>query len=70
MRTSRRNAALVAIVKKIVAAVQSVAPSVALPPTFRRVSVAPIATTGRVAALHGVPGQRPNYLGARNISIG
>ncbi len=64
MRTSRRNAALVEIVKKIVAAAQSVATSGASPPppTSRRVSVAPIATTGRFAALHGVPGQRPNYL--------
>ena len=64
MRTPRRNAALVEIVKKIVAAAQSITPYGASPPSPapHRVSIAPVAATGQVAVLHGVPGQRPNYL--------
>jgi hypothetical protein len=60
---NERNSVLVGIVKRIAEAAQKVAPYV--PPPPKRVPqrmAAPIAATGGVAALHGVPGQRPNYL--------
>ena len=70
MRTPRRNAALVEIVKKIVAAAQSITPYGASPPSPapHRVSIALVAATGQVAVLHGVPGQRPNFFAAAGIS--
>jgi WD40 repeat protein len=64
LRKAQRNMALVEITKRIVAAAQKTAPAVAAAPApaARPLDVAPIEATGRLAKLHGVPGQRPNYL--------
>jgi WD40 repeat protein len=63
MRKAQRNAALVEITKKIVAAAHK-APVVdaAPPPAARTLELAPVAATEAIGALHGVPAQRPNYL--------
>jgi hypothetical protein len=67
MPRPRRNAALVQIAEKIVEAAQRAPPdatSAPAPAAERSASpqVAPVASTDRIAVLHGVPGQRPNYL--------
>ena len=62
---SERNAALVRIAEQVAAAARK-APSVAIPltnqPARAPPPLTPVVPTNRVAALHGVPGQRPNYL--------
>jgi hypothetical protein len=63
---SERNAALVKIVERIAAAVRK-APNVAAtsvdrPTPEARAALAPMAPTGGIALLHGVPGQRPNLI--------
>jgi hypothetical protein len=68
MRKPDRNPVFVRLVKQIVAAAEKsiiagAAPLSAAPP--QQSIVAPIAPTGVVAALHGVPSQRPNYLPRR-----
>jgi hypothetical protein len=69
LRKPERSAAFVEIVKKIAAAVQKAAPdlagSAAAPAQRMEAVLAPVAATGRSAVLHGVPGQRPNYLRRR-----
>ena len=78
MRRPDRNPVFVRLVKQIVAAAQRVAPDPATAepeagqgwdallgsPLGRRIetALAPVPPTGRMAVLHGVPGQRPNYL--------
>jgi hypothetical protein len=63
LRKPDRNAAFVEITKQIAAAAQKVAADLAATPATTAWSqVAPIAATGQLAALHSVPGQRPNYL--------
>jgi WD40 repeat protein len=66
LRKPERSAAFVEIVKKIVAAAQKAAPDLAAAPAplaqRMEAALAPVATTGQAAMLHGVPGQRPNYL--------
>jgi WD40 repeat protein len=67
LRRAERNAAFVQIVKEIVAAARrataSPSPrSVARSQGAAVVPVALVAASGRAAMLHGVPGQRPNYL--------
>ncbi len=64
MRKAQRNAALVEITKKIAAAARRAAPELlAAPrPAVSPIEVAPIEATTRLAPLHGVPRQRPNYL--------
>jgi WD40 repeat protein len=63
MPRPRRHAALVEITEKIVKASQIAPPDVCAPPipVAERPATA-IVSTGHAAALHGVPGQRPNYL--------
>ena len=61
---NERNAALVKIAERIAAAARKT-PSPATTPVNRprpAASVTPVSATGMVATLHGVPGQRPNYL--------
>jgi hypothetical protein len=61
-----RNAAFVQMVKEIANAAQRVAlpiAAVSTPPLQQtEVALAPVAPTEHAAVLHGVPGQRPNYL--------
>jgi hypothetical protein len=61
-----RNPIFVRLVRQIVAAAQKAAPNLAAapaPPAQRmEAALAPVAPTGEVGTLHGVPGQRPNYL--------
>ena len=63
---SERNAALVEIAEEIDAAFRKpsscFAPRPHRPSARRGKPVTPVAPTGELAALHGVPGQRPNYL--------
>jgi len=69
LRKPERSAAFVEIVKKIAAAVQKAAPdlgaSPAAPAQRMEAVLAPVAATGRPAVLHGIPGQRPNYIRRR-----
>jgi hypothetical protein len=63
MPRPRRHAALVQITEKIVEAAQTVPPHVlAAPAPVAERSATAIAPAVQVAILHGVPGQRPNYL--------
>src|SRR5271165_1009777 len=67
MPRPRRNAVLVQIAEKIAEAAQRAPPGATVAPTpaagrLAPTPVAPIAASGRLAARHGVPGQRPNYL--------
>ncbi len=66
MRTSQRNAAFVQIVKEIAKAAQRAAPDIStaavITPQHMEAALAPVSPTGWRAVLHGVPGQRPNYL--------
>jgi hypothetical protein len=64
----RRNAALVQIVDKIAEAALAAAvaaPAVSVPESAPTVALEAVALTDRIAALHGVPSQRPNYLRRR-----
>src|SRR6516225_3344599 len=63
MPRPRRHAALVQITEKIVSAAQTAPRDISTAPTpIAESPSTAIAATGRTAALHGVPGQRPNYL--------
>jgi hypothetical protein len=63
MSRPRRHAVLVKIVEKIAEASQDVRRQFSTPPApVADRPVTAIAATSRAAALHGVPGQRPNYL--------
>ena len=63
MPRSRRHAGLVQITEKIVEAAQTAPPDMpAAPAPVAERSATVIASPGQVAILHGVPGQRPNYL--------
>jgi NB-ARC domain/TIR domain len=67
MPRPRRNAALVEIAEKIAEAAQRAPPDATAAPTHAAegsatTAVALLASTDGIAALHGVPGQRPNYL--------
>jgi NB-ARC domain/APAF-1 helical domain len=70
MPRPRRNAALVQIAEKIAEAAHRAPPDATAAPTpdadrAATTAVAPVASTDGIAALHGVPGQRPNYLRRR-----
>src|SRR6516164_6083126 len=63
MPRPRRHAALVQITEKIVEAAQIAPADVpAAPAPVAERSATAIASAGQMAILHGVPGQRPNYL--------
>ena len=72
MREARRNAALVEITKKIVAAALKAAPELlAAPlPAVLPLEVVPVAATAGFAVLHGVQASARTTSGGRNISIG
>lgn len=66
MAEHERNAAFVRIVKEIAEAARRAVPDLAaaavVPAPRAETAPAPVAPTGRMGELHGVPGQRPNYL--------